>query len=88
MYVYMHMLLLDATYINCEKDSTKMQLDCGTQKQKQNPFRRPREMDGLQKTLANLPSAAFYGAALLLITAAGALGYTVGARAPGTCKSC
>lgn len=41
-------------------------------------------MDGLQKTLANLPAAVFYGAALLLITAAGALGFTAGSRAPGT----
>lgn len=40
-------------------------------------------MDGLQKTLANMPATVFYGAALLLITAAGALGFTAGSRAPG-----
>ena len=40
-------------------------------------------MDGAQKVLAGLPGAVFYGAALLLITAAGALGYTAGSRAPG-----
>lgn len=61
--------------------------------QNQNPFRHSREMDGVQKTLANLPGAVFYGAALLLITAAGALGYSAGARAPGStlhlpCQSC
>lgn len=49
----------------------------------QNPFRQAREMDGVQKALAGLPGAVFYGAALLLITAAGALGYTAGSRAPG-----
>lgn len=41
-------------------------------------------MDGVQKALAGLPGALFYGAALLLVTAAGALGYTAGGRAPGT----
>ena len=55
------------------------QIICGMQ----NPFRQPREMDGVQKALAGLPSAVFYGAALLLVTAAGALGFTAGTRAPG-----
>ena len=41
-------------------------------------------MDGVQKALAGLPGAVFYGAALLLVTAAGALGYTAGGRSPGT----
>ena len=54
----------------------------------QNPFRQAREMDGVQKALAGLPGAVFYGAALLLITAAGALGYTTGSRAPGEQKCC
>ena len=45
-------------------------------------------MDGLQKALAGLPGAVFYGAALLLITAAGALGYTAGSRAPGEGLCC
>ena len=49
-----------------------------------NPFKHSREMDGVQKTLANLPGMVFYGAALLLISAAGALGYSAGARAPGS----
>jgi hypothetical protein len=40
-------------------------------------------MDGVQKALAGLPGAVFYGAALLLVTAAGACGFVAGARAPG-----
>lgn len=54
----------------------------------QNPFRQAREMDGVQKALAGLPGALFYGAALLLITIAGALGYTAGSRAPGRSACC
>lgn len=49
----------------------------------QNPFRQPKEMDGVQKALAGLPGAVFYGAALLLVTAAGACGFVAGSRAPG-----
>ena len=49
----------------------------------QNPFRQAREMDGVQKALAGLPGAVFYGAALLFITIAGALGYTAGSRVQG-----
>ena len=51
--------------------------------QTQNPFRQPKEMDGVQKALAGLPGAVFYGAALLLVTAAGACGFVAGSRAPG-----
>ena len=40
-------------------------------------------MDGVQKALAGLPGAVFYGAALLLVTAAGACGFVAGSRAPG-----
>ena len=49
----------------------------------QNPFRQAREMDGVQKALAGLPGAVFYGAAMLLVTAAGACGFLAGSRAPG-----
>ncbi len=40
-------------------------------------------MEGVQKALAGLPGAVFYGAALLLVTAAGACGFVAGSRAPG-----
>lgn len=55
---------------------------------RQNPFRQAREMDGVQKALAGLPGAVFYGAALLFITIAGALGYTAGSRVPGRGSCC
>ena len=52
----------------------------------QNPFRQPKQLDSTQKALANLPGAAFYAAALLLVTAAGALGFTAGSKAPGVSR--
>ena len=49
----------------------------------QNPFSSERELQGIQKTLAGMPSAVFYGAVTLLVAAAAAAGYGAGGRAPG-----
>ena len=49
----------------------------------QNSFSSERELQGIQATLAGMPSAVFYGAITLLVAAAGAAGYNAGGRAPG-----
>jgi hypothetical protein len=51
--------------------------------QPRNPFQVPRELDGLSKTLVDLPKAALYAGAIAFLAVAGAAGALVGARAPG-----
>ena len=72
--------------VSVSRDIFNAQVSMHTPLNLQKPFQRPREMDGVQKALANLPGQAFYGAALLLITAAGALGFAAGSKAPGACS--
>ena len=50
----------------------------------QNPFQRSEELDGLSKTLVDLPKTALYVGALVLVAASGALGSLLGTKAPGT----
>lgn len=50
----------------------------------QNPFQYPRDLDGLQATLAGLSQAAFYAAGALLVAVGGGAGYLAGSQAPGT----
>ncbi|KAK9915263.1 hypothetical protein WJX75_006851 [Coccomyxa subellipsoidea] len=62
-------------------------ISCSASPKVQNPFGSPKELDGLSKTLVDLPKAALYVGALVFVAAAGTIGSVIGTKAPESARN-
>ncbi|CAL8468289.1 g7829 [Coccomyxa elongata] len=62
-------------------------VSCSASPNVQNPFGSRKELNGLSKTLVDLPKAALYAGAFVFVAAAGAIGSVIGSKAPESARN-